>query len=72
MRLKVKDNPLLGQRRTLRKFALFPTVVNNICEAKKYILWLEFYNEKQEFCFYDSIALDHPVTKWVTIEKYIP
>ena len=72
MRLKVKDNPLLGQQRTLTKFAWFPTVVIHICEAKKYILWLESYNEKQKFCFYDSIVSGHRVTKWVTIEKYIP
>ena len=72
MRLKLKHEPKYEERRTVIKFAWLPTFVTHFCEAKKYILWMEYYNEKQSYSSRFHWVSGDPVYKWRTIEKYIP
>jgi hypothetical protein len=73
MRFKLKNEPKKEDIRTLTKFAWLPTFVDNVVREKneKFIIWLETYYEEQVFHYEEGVGYDHPVLKWVTMEKYI-
>lgn len=43
MKWKIKQGPSAGEVRHIRRFAWLPT------EVQGYMLWLEFYNERQKY-----------------------
>ncbi len=70
MRWKTKVDPKVGDITVKKKFALFPTEVN------EYTIWLEYYIVKYEYKrFYDTIAelnnpdLPTPYSEWVEYQR---
>ena len=57
MRWKYERPPQEGDERIFKRFALFPTVV----DEEKEVVWLECYTEMQRY------AISYDWTGWVTV-----
>lgn len=64
MRWKAEEKPVLGDRREVKSFALFPTTMSN-----GDLIWLESYTKTQEYCRqWVGFPFGYDYT-WFTIKK---
>lgn len=73
MRIKIKSKqyPKIGDRRTLRKFALLPTKVHDGLRSQDYWIWLEYYTVTQLFGGHSDLISGVEVEDWITLGKWI-
>ena len=66
-----RKQPKIGDRRTVMRFAFFPTkcVCINLDEGVKEIMvWLEYYYEDQQ---YTKPVKEKYMPDWITLERYV-
>jgi hypothetical protein len=69
--IKQQRYPRIGDRRTVRRFAFFPTRCTDLDLDKGVIecyVWLEYYTEDQEFV--KRSTKERYMPDWITIERF--